>query len=216
MELGIPLDSHGHIDPTPILKDFEKACESVDRPIESDRLAETGRTFGMSELGAITWEHPWKAVYAIALEPGYKGCADSGRVLKVGRATLPSRLKAHLSRSDASSLASSLQRNPILHKYLGITQFTNEFPPEEWLRSHCYAVLWEFSDSQPSLPARRSDGLRMSALDALERYVRGRLGPVFEGSGTRGLSGRQHQSNEESHEASLERMLIEDRLQSDA
>ena len=115
------------------------------------------------------------AVYVFSLSDSFgKGSpAGSHRVLKVGKASPNSNARfqyQHYSLgSSGSNLAKSLLSHPILWPYLGLDELS-ETDVAEWIKSntdrdHFY------------LDAKVGD----ACLGDLERYLRARLGPVFEG-----------------------------------
>lgn len=114
------------------------------------------------------------AVYVFSLSASH-GCrcpAGPNRVLKVGKVgpnSNPRFQAQHYNpRSAQSTLAGSLIRSVILWPYLGITGLT-ETEAGDWIKRHTDRDHFFL------------DGNRTDLLDELERYVRARLGPAFEG-----------------------------------
>ncbi len=112
-------------------------------------------------------------VYVFSLSKSYgKTCpAGSNRVLKVGKAGMNSKARfqyQHYKLNSArSTLAGSLFKRRILWPYLGITVLL-EAQVEDWVKENTDRDSF-FLDNLDVLPD-------------LERYLRGILGPVFEGS----------------------------------
>ena len=115
------------------------------------------------------------AAYVFSLSDSYgKGSsAGSHRVLKVGKASRNSNARFQYQHytpgSSGSNLAKSLLSHRILWPYLGLNELS-ETDVAEWIKSntdrdHFY------------LDAKIGD----ACLGDLERYLRARLGPVFEG-----------------------------------
>jgi len=114
------------------------------------------------------------AVYVFSLaESAGKLCpAGPNRVLKVGKAGPRSNARfqyQHYSPGSASStLSGQILNSRILWTYLGISQL--EYPDVgRWIRENT---------DRENFYLRAED---KHLLDPLERYIRGRLGPVFEG-----------------------------------
>ena len=113
------------------------------------------------------------AVYVFSLtEPYVEDAPGRGRVLKVGRVGPQSdarfRSQHYSPKSSGSNLAKTLLSAQVLWPYLGIDELTvadvKDWIPSNTDRDHLY------------LPEAQADALPM-----LESYVRGVLGPVFEG-----------------------------------
>ena len=112
------------------------------------------------------------AVYVFSLSASYgQNCmANPHRVLKVGKVGPNSNARfqsQHYSGSAQSTLRGSLLRTPVLWPYLGISSLvadqTKSWIEENTDRDNFY------------LP-----GEELNVLAELERYLKGRLGPVFE------------------------------------
>ena len=114
------------------------------------------------------------AVYIFSLSSSSvpKGGAGTNRVLKVGKAGPRSNsrfLSQHYNpKSAPSTLAGSLLKAMMLWRYLGVAGL-DDSTVGAWIREHCDRDNFYLPDSQNKL------------LVTLERYLRGRLGPVFEG-----------------------------------
>ena len=114
------------------------------------------------------------AVYVFSLSEAYgKYCpAGSGRVLKVGKAGPNSNARfqsQHYKPGRApSTFAATLVTSRILWPYLGITQVTSE-EVEDWIKYNTDRDNFYFDSSDAPL------------LSELEKYIKGRLGPAFEG-----------------------------------
>ena len=113
------------------------------------------------------------AVYVFSLSARYgQGCtAGEHRVLKIGKAGPKTNARfqsQHYTGSAPSTLHGSLLRTRVLWPYLGITNLvvdqTRGWIEENTDRDNFY------------LPGDESENLA-----ELERYLKGRLGPVFEG-----------------------------------
>lgn len=113
------------------------------------------------------------AVYVFSLTQGYgEGSLGRGRVLKVGRVGSRSdarfRSQHYSPRSSGSNLAKTLLSARVLWPYLGIETLT-EARVKDWILSNT-------DRDHFFVPESRSE-----ALPSLETYLRGVLGPVFEG-----------------------------------
>lgn len=114
------------------------------------------------------------AVYVFSLSRAYrKRCpAGAGRVLKVGKAGPKSNARFQFQhynpRSAPSTLAAMLINSKILWPYLGITEITSS-QVQDWIRDN--------TDRDNFYLDSKDNGV----LRELERYIKGRLGPVFEG-----------------------------------
>ena len=114
------------------------------------------------------------AVYVFSLSRTYgSGCtAGANRILKVGKAGPKSNARfqsQHYNPGAApSTLAASLVQGFILWPYLGLNQIT-EAVVGDWIRQN--------TDRDNFYLTERDQHL----LGELERYLRGRLGPAFEG-----------------------------------
>ena len=111
-------------------------------------------------------------VFSLSLKYGVVCPAGVNRVLKVGRVGPRSNarfLSQHYNpRSARSTLAGSLVKSSVLWRYLGIIEMS-EATVGEWIRDNLDRDNFYLSAT------------RVSELPILERYLRGRLGPVFEG-----------------------------------
>ena len=114
------------------------------------------------------------AVYVFSVSDAHGRACEAGphRVLKVGKVganSAPRFQYQHYSGGSAmSTLAGSIARSPILWSYLGIREIA-EPQIGEWLRSNT-------DRDHFFIP-----GEALEAIDQLERYLKGRLGPAFEG-----------------------------------
>ena len=114
------------------------------------------------------------AVYVFSLSASHGQNCPAGvhRALKVGKAGPNSRARFQYQhynpRSSRSNLAASLVGTPILWPYLGVQTLADSLVGR-WIRENVDRdnFYLDFADS----------GLLMQ----LERYIRARLGPVFEG-----------------------------------
>jgi hypothetical protein len=112
------------------------------------------------------------AVYVFSLASVAKCPAGANRVLKVGRVGQNSNARfkhQHYRPGSANStLSASIKNNPILWKYLGVGEKVQDFG--KWLR--------ENTDRDHFF----IDAACQEVQSALEVYLKGVLGPVFEGS----------------------------------
>jgi hypothetical protein len=114
------------------------------------------------------------AVYVFSLAQAYgKRCpAGPGRVLKVGKAGPKSNARFQSQHYDPgrapSTLAAMLVNSKILWPYLGITELTSR-QVQDWIRHNTDRDNF-YVDSNDAI-----------VLAELERYIKGRLGPIFEG-----------------------------------
>jgi hypothetical protein len=112
------------------------------------------------------------AVYAFALSEHTTSAAGAGMVLKVGRAgpNSDARFRSqHYTTSGRSTLAKSLLKHRILWPWLGITRL-DDATVKPWMLANLDR-LHIFAPGESPL-----------VLEALEMYVRARIGSVFEGS----------------------------------
>jgi hypothetical protein len=112
------------------------------------------------------------AVYVFTLPANANAPAGPNRALKVGKAGPNSnarfRYQHYKSGTANSTLAGAIENNPILHRYIGLRETPDEVGA--WIkqstdRDNFYVV-----------------GDRRDVLGILEVFIKGRLGPVFEGS----------------------------------
>lgn len=113
------------------------------------------------------------AVYVFSLTKRYvKDAPGRGRVLKVGRVGPRSdarfRSQHYSPNSSGSNLAKTLLSAQVLWPYLGIEELTGA-DVKDWILSNTDRDHLFLSESQAEM------------LPMLETYVRGVLGPVFEG-----------------------------------
>ncbi len=114
------------------------------------------------------------AVYVFSLSSSYgKGCrAGVDRVLKVGKAGPNSNARfqsQHYNpRSAPSTLGATLVKSRILWPYLGISHLTEE-RVGAWIRENTDRDNFYLDSSEQNM------------LGHLEKFLRGMLGPVFEG-----------------------------------
>ena len=112
------------------------------------------------------------AVYVFSLPATCTAPAGPNRALKVGKAGPNSnnrfRYQHYKSGSANSTLAGAIENNPILLSYIGISRFPDNLG--NWIR--------ENTDRDNFYV----DGLRQDLLGFLEVYLKGRLGPIYEGS----------------------------------
>lgn len=112
------------------------------------------------------------AVYVFTLSQSSKSVAGPNRALKVGKAGPNSnarfRYQHYRSGSAKSTLAGAIENNPILHSYIGLDRAPADIGA--WIRQNT-------DRDNFYVDADRKDILSM-----LELYLKGRLGPVFEGS----------------------------------
>lgn len=114
------------------------------------------------------------AVYVFSLSASYGRCYPAGahRVLKVGKAGPNSNARfqsQHYNPKAApSTLAATFVKSTILWPYLGITEL-KDTEVRRWIKENT-------DRDNFYLNAKDND-----VLSELERYIRGRLGPVFEG-----------------------------------
>lgn len=114
------------------------------------------------------------AVYVFTLSEKYgSGCpAGAHRVLKVGKAgpnSNPRFVSQHYTGSARSTLAGSLRGCTILWPYIGLT--AEPASVADWMKEHC---------DRDNFYLAGADCDR--ALRALEVFLRGHLGPVYEGT----------------------------------
>jgi hypothetical protein len=111
-------------------------------------------------------------VFSLSEAYGKSCAAGPHRVLKVGKAGPKSdarfRSQHYNQNSSISNLANSLLQSTVLWSWLGVTELTNA-NVGSWIkkntdRDHFYL-----------------DSAAAMYLSELEKYIRGRLGPVFEG-----------------------------------
>jgi hypothetical protein len=114
-------------------------------------------------------------VFSLSREHGATCAAGAHRVLKVGKAGAHSNARfqsQHYScGSSQSNLAKSLLQARILWTYLGIESLTQE-NVGTWIKSHTDRDHFFVDTSEANTD---------EVLDQLEKFLRGRLGPVFEG-----------------------------------
>ena len=112
------------------------------------------------------------AVYVFTLPAGASAPAGPNRALKVGKAGPNSnarfRYQHYKSGTANSTLAGAIENNPILHSYIGLRETPKDVGA--WIkqstdRDNFYVI-----------------GDRRDVLGMLEVFLKGRLGPVFEGS----------------------------------
>jgi hypothetical protein len=114
------------------------------------------------------------AVYVFTLSPGYGQNTEAGsnRTLKVGKAGLncsPRFQSQHYSTKAApSTLAATLLKTTILWQYIGIASL-DESNVRAWI---------EANTERDNFYLKADDA---HLLGKLETYLKGRLGPVFEG-----------------------------------
>jgi hypothetical protein len=112
------------------------------------------------------------AVYAYALSAGTTSAAGAGTVLKVGKAgpNSDARFRSqHYTTSAGSTLAKSLLKNRILWRWLGI-EHLDETTVKAWMLTNLDRINIFVPAESPLV------------LNELEKYVRARIGSVFEGS----------------------------------
>ena len=138
--------------------------------IQSDYLPAPHQNPKLKQLNGVNMA----AVYVFALSPNYGQTCPAGplRVLKVGSVGpgTPARFTyQHYNGGADSTLVGSLLDNPFLWGYLGITGSPTLKDLGAWLLANtCRYHLF----LPPAYEPRRSK---------IEVYIRGRLGPIFEG-----------------------------------
>ena len=157
-------------EPTRLIEEFVDAIrEKCGIELASDAISHDG-----SVAPHRTHELPAGkgAVYVFTLPANAKAPAGPNRALKVGKAGPNSnarfRYQHYKSGTANSTLAGAIENNPILHQYIGLRE-----TPEDvgaWIkqgtdRDNFYVI-----------------GDRRDILGMLEVFLKGRLGPVFEGS----------------------------------
>jgi len=114
------------------------------------------------------------AIYVFSLSRTYGQCcpAGVGRVLKVGKAGPKSNARFQSHHYDPTRALSTLARTLVISKvlwhYLGITELTSK-QVGDWIRNNTDRDNF-YLDSKDN-----------DILGQFEKYIRGRLGPVFEG-----------------------------------
>lgn len=112
------------------------------------------------------------AVYVLTLHGSSEAPARPHRALKVGKAGANSnarfRYQHYKSGSAPSTLAGAIENNPLLHGFQGIDSPLADLG--DWIRKNTDRDNFFVDGSQQIL------------LSLLEVYMKGRLGPVFEGS----------------------------------
>lgn len=114
------------------------------------------------------------ATYVFSLSSSYGGTCSAGpnRVLKVGKVGAKSSARFcsqhYLPNSASSNLAKSLISERVLWPYLGIDQL-DESNVRAWMLANLERDHFFVPAGHPGMERE------------LERYLRGRLGPVFEG-----------------------------------
>jgi len=112
------------------------------------------------------------AVYVFTLPSTSIAPAGPNRALKVGKAGPNSnarfRYQHYKSRTANSTLARAIENNPILQPYIGIQELPNDVGA--WIRQNTDRDNFYV------------DGERRDILSMLEVFLKGYLGPVFEGS----------------------------------
>jgi len=112
------------------------------------------------------------AVYVFSLSAGTQSPAGPGRVLKVGMVNANSgprfKYQHYKEGSTGSTLAGAVRNNRVLWTYLGVRKPVGGYG--EWLKRHTDRDHF-FVDARYS-----------EVVPLLEVYLKGQLGPVFEGS----------------------------------
>jgi hypothetical protein len=157
--------------PEILLADFRQAATAVGLRCEDSAVAHDREP---APHPAPPLPKGKSAVYVFSLSASHGGQCPAGphRVLKVGKVgpnSNPRFQSQHYNpRSAQSTLARSLLRAPILWPYLGITGLT-EAAVGAWIKNHTDRDHFFLDISHLDL------------LGQLERYIRARLGPAFEG-----------------------------------
>ena len=110
------------------------------------------------------------AVYVFSLSARVNASAPSGRVLKVGRAGPNSKprfkYQHYNSESVRSTLAGAIKNNPLLWRYIGYNNTTDNVG--EWIKQHTDRNNFYFKE--------------LDLVGLFEVYAKAHFGPVFEGS----------------------------------
>ncbi len=112
------------------------------------------------------------AVYVFTLPTTTKAQAGPNRALKIGKAGPNSnarfRYQHYKSSTAKSTLAGAIENNPILRPYIGIRDMPSDIGT--WIRQNTDRDNFYVT------------GERANVLSMLEVFLKGHLGPVFEGS----------------------------------
>ncbi len=166
--------------PKKLIKDFYKYLQIHYPNFDIEKIKITHELISPPHKN-IRLKEEHSAIYVFSLNYNYDKCLDKCRVLKVGKVSknsIPRFQNQHyLDNSTGSTLAKSINNNPLLWDYLGINysldknKITINEDVSNWLklntdRDHFFL----YSQYESKL------------LDILESFIRGILGSVYEGS----------------------------------
>lgn len=154
------------LSPIKLVEEFLKAQPERPVAITTESLPAPHRPYGLPTGKAAVY------VFSLSLEAGARCPAGPNRVLKVGRAGPKSdarfRSQHYNPRSSGSNLAKQILRTKHLWRFLGIGSL-DESSVAEWIKSN--------TDRDHFFV----DAPHAAVLIPLEKFLRGRLGAVFEG-----------------------------------
>lgn len=157
--------------PETLLADFRNAATAAGVPCTDDAVVHR-RAAAPHAATPLPTGQCAVYVFSLSASQGSRCPAGPHRVLKVGKVgpnSNPRFQSQHYNpRSAQSTLAGSLVKARILWPYLGITGLT-EATVGDWIKTHTDRDHFFL------------DAGRLDLLAELERYVRARLGPAFEG-----------------------------------
>lgn len=157
--------------PHSLLDDFVQALRRAGRPGPSAPISHEAQS-APHRPHALPPQRCAVYVFSLSAAYGSRCAAGANRALKVGKVGSKSNARfqfQHYNPGAApSTLAASLIEGYILWPYLGLNQITKA-AVGDWIRENTDRDNFYLLDGDQPL------------LGELERYLRGRLGPVFEG-----------------------------------